>query len=199
MLAIQVKAYYNPGIGTTMSTPVILSFLATLSVLCFLAVLVTYNRERSNLLTGANSPADPASSDRESFTEYYRPMARLLDARELAAARTLCGVAHADFDRFRKCRIAAFGSYLNDMRLDFNRIDFKMRYLLLSASANDADLVQQLNRLKFAFQVQVWRVEFQLLAYRLGFGTVEIAPLLKLLEQFEGGLLRWPSASAAAA
>ena len=198
MLAIQIEAYYNSGIGTTMSTPVILSFLAALAVLCFLAVLVTYNRERSNVLTGADSPADAGSLDRESFTEYYRPMARLLDARELATARTLGGVAHADFDRFRKCRIAAFGSYLHDMSLDFNRIDFKMRYLLLSASANDADLVQQLNSLKFAFQVQVWRVKFQLLAFRLGFGAVESAPLLRMLEQFEGGLLRWPSASAAA-
>ncbi len=199
MLAIHVEADYDTSIGTSMSTPLILSILAALTAIGLLSALAAYCRERSGAHLDADPTSDSSASDRESFSEYYRPMARVLDARELAAARELCGNNHGEFARFRSGRIVSFRSYLNDMRLDFNRVDFKMRYLLLSASAEDADLVQQLNGLKFSFQIQVWRVEFQLLAFRLGLGAVDTAPLIEMLEQFEASLTRRPTASAAAA
>ena len=148
-----------------MSTPMILSTIVALTILCTVATLFAYARIRSTVLEDNEFALDPSVSDRESFADYYRPMLRMLDSRELASARSLGGVAQRDFSRFRARRIASFRAYLYDMRLDFHRIDFKMRYLLLSASAQEADLVQQLNGLKLRFQMQLWRVEFQLLAF----------------------------------
>ena len=175
------------------------SIVVALIILCLLAALLAYARSRSSSLVNSAAASDPSISDRQSFAAYYQPMLRLLDSRELASARSLGGVAQSDFGRFRARRIASFRAYLSDMRLDFQRIDFKMRYLLLSASAQEADLVQKLNSLKLKFQLQLWRVEFQLLAFRLGYGSIEIAPLIEMLEQFESGLTHRPAMSAASA
>ncbi len=177
----------------------IISILVPLTIVGLLVALLTYARSRSSALVDNEFPSDPSVSDRESFADYYRPMLRMLDSRELAAARSLHGVAPSDISRFRARRIASFRSYLSDMRLDFHRIEFKMRYLLLSASAQEADLVQQLNGLKLKFQLQLWTVEFQILAFRLGYGSIEITPLIEMLEQFESGLIRRPAMSAASA
>ena len=177
----------------------ILSTIVALTILCLLVALLAYARSRSSALGDNEFASDPSVSDRESFADYYRPMLRMLDSRELASARSLGGVAQSDFSRFRARRISSFRAYLYDLRLDFHRIDFKMRYLLLSASAQEADLVQQLNGIKLKFQMQLWRVEFQLLAFRLGYGSIEITPLIEMLEQFESGLIRRPAMSAASA
>ncbi len=177
----------------------ILPIFVSLTIVGLLVALFRYARSRSSAPVDNEFASDSSVSDRESFADYYRPMLCMLDSRELAAARLLRGVTQSDMSRFRARRIASFRSYLADMRLDFHRIDFKMRYLLLSASAQEADLVQQLNGLKLKFQLQLWRVEFQLLAFRLGYGSIKITPLIEMLEQFDSSLIRRPAMSAASA
>jgi hypothetical protein len=176
-----------------------------LSVLCALAFLglflglSLYSRRRSDALLGESSTANGVGADRESFADYYRPMTRILDPRDLDQTRTLSGISASDFARFRARRIQAFRAYLNDMRLDFNRIEFKLRYLMLAASEDQAEIVVALNRVKSSFQWQLLRVEFQLFLFRFGYSSVDVAPLVEMLEQLESSLIRRPASSAASA
>ena len=175
----------------------IVTTIFAIAVLCLLGLLAAYARKRSEAFSENDTISDLSFSDRESFADYYRPMMRMLDSRELDSARKLDGVKHDAFARFRNRRVASFRAYLRDMRLDFYRIDFKMRYLLLAASGQEADLVQRLNSLKFNFQMQLWRVELQLIFFRFGYGSIEISPLIEMLELFESALVRRPALNAA--
>jgi len=69
--------------------------------------------------------------------------------------------------------------------------------LMLAASHDQADLVVSLNRVKSSFQMRLIRVELQLLLFRFGWAAVDVQPLVIMLEQLEGPLLRRPSASTA--
>lgn len=181
-----------------MSTPLIVVFALALALVVILAALVLRVKQRSQSLSALGA-ADASNGDRQSIAEYYLPMTRILDASELEVARELAGERTADFERFRRARIMAFQSYLSDMRLDFHRIEFKMHYLLLSASQQEADLVGKLNSLKAKFRYQLLRIEIKLIFFRLGIGTIEIEPLVLMLQQFEENLMRRPALGAAAA
>ncbi len=180
-----------------MSTPTVLFVLCALSSLGLFFALFRYSRRRAVSLLAETGSSNRSVEDRESFADYYRPMTRLLDNREFEASRALSGLDSSDCSRFRLSRLKAFRAYLSDMRLDFNRIEFKMRYLVLAASHDQADLVVSLNRVKSSFQMQLLRVEVQLVLFRFGFAVVDIEPLVSIFEQLEGSLLRRPSASVA--
>ncbi len=180
-----------------MSTPLALSVLCALAFLGLFFTLSLHSRRRAVALLEENSLCAGASNDREFFADYYRPMTKILDSREFEESKALVGVGSAEFSRFRASRITAFRSYLNDMRLDFKRIEFKLRYLMLAASRDQADLVVSLNRLKSSFQLQLIRIEIQLILFRFGWAAVDVQPLVQMLEQLEGPLLQRPSASAA--
>ena len=182
-----------------MSTPFVFSTLCALAFLGLFCSLALSSRRRAAALVDQDAPFEAMGSDRESFTDYYRPMTRILDPREFDHARSLSGVGASDFARFRKTRIVAFRSYMNDMRLDFNRIEFKMRYMMLAASKEEAQLVLRLNQVKSSFQLQLLRVEVQLILFRFGWASVDIEPLVQLLEQLEAALIHRPTAAAASA
>ncbi len=154
-------------------------------------LLQAVRRRASQVLE--HSAEDAFSADRESFADYYRPMSRLLDNREMAAVRSLSHISVADFRRFRQGRIRAFQSYLDEMRFDFNRIEFKLRYMMLAATESEAQLVADLNRVKSRFQWELFRVRMQLLVFRLGGSTVNVEHLVELLAQFDASLLLRPS------
>lgn len=175
----------------------VLFILCALISLGALFGLLVYSRRRSIALLAESKTNNCPSGDRESFADYYRPMVRLLDGREFEASRTLSGVDSAACTRFRLSRIKTFRSYLRDMRLDFHRIEFKMRYLMLAASKDQTDLVVSLNQVKSSFQMQLLRVEVQLVLFRFGLANVEVEPLVSIFEQLEGALLRRPSVNAA--
>jgi hypothetical protein len=137
-------------------------------------------------------------SDRISLTEYYRPMVLLLDPDELNAARALPHVSKSAFKRFRKQRIAAFRKYLADLQLDFRRLEFKLRFLLLNASASQAGLVHRLNMLKLQFTWNLYVLEFRLVLFSLGIGTLDVSGLLEELESLNQALQPQRSQTASA-
>ena len=169
----------------------LISIILVTLALIGLFLLLKQVSSRSSAFHGDNTSSD-SNTDREFLSDYYRPMIRMLDARELATARELTGIADSDYSRFRKSRIRSFRIYLKDMRCDFRRIEFKMRYLMLSASTQEADLVQRLNRLKADFQLKLLRVELELFLFRFGIGTVDVASLVAMLEQFEASVVNRP-------
>ncbi len=182
-----------------MSSPIVLSTLLALACLGLLITLALHSRRRAAALAEQGAPSEVMGADRESFTDYYRPMTRILDPREFDHARSLSGVCASDFARFRKARLVSFRSYLNEIQFDFNRIEFKMRYLMLAASQEEAQMVVSLNQIKSSFQLQLLRVEAQLFLFRFGWAAVDIQPLVEMLEQMEGVLIRRPATSAASA
>jgi hypothetical protein len=170
----------------------LLSFAISLVTIVFLGVLLrAIARRRAEFILSHQHSEDPSvASDRESFTAYYRPMLLLLDREQLCRAQSLEGISAEDFSRFRRQRVYAFRSYLNEMKLDFHRIEFKLRYLMLSATQQEADLVMRLNRLKASFQWNLWKVQIQLFLFQWGAGTVNPTPLVQALEEFELSLTR---------
>lgn len=176
----------------------LLSALCALAFLALFLGLSIYSRRRAVALLEESTSGDAMGSDRVSFADYYRPMTRILDSREFQSSRMLSGLTAADIARFRESRISAFRNYLNEMRLDFNRIEFKLRYLLLAATQDEAVLVTNLNRLKSTFQMQLLRVEFQLFLFRFGWAVVDVSCLVETLAQLESSLVRKPSARSAA-
>ncbi len=177
----------------------LLTALCAFAILAAILAVTIYSRRRAAALLGDARSGDATLSDRVSFSDFYRPMSRLLDERELESARALTGISEADYARFRAARIAAFRAYLREMRCDFSRIEFKLRYLLLAGSEREAELVVTLNQLKSSFQMQILRVEFQLMLFRLGLRSVDVSPLVATLEAMEGSLLRRPAFSSVGA
>lgn len=141
---------------------------------------------------GAN---EDSLGQREYSPAYYQPMRKLLDPEELLAAQSLPGVGVSEFRRFRRARLQAFRAYLSDMRSDFNRLEFKARYFLLSGLASDSHLVSELNQTKLKFQSRLVRVELELALFALGFGSVNVSALVEGIEAYHSALL--PSTSRA--
>jgi hypothetical protein len=186
-----------------MSTFMLLSFALSLAVIAVLGLLLRFitRRQEEFRAAGERLRDEPSASesDRESFAEYYRPMVRLLDPVELDRARVLEGIGKEDFMRFRRQRIYAFRSYLTDMKLDFHRVEFKIRYLMLSATQHEADIILDLNRLKSSFQWKLWKIQWQLFLFQFGVGAIDARPLVQALEEFEFNLVRRPAALSAMA
>ncbi len=120
-------------------------------------------------------------------------MVRLLDDRDFESARLLSNLKPEDLSRFRLRRIQVFRRYLDEMQLDFNRIEFKLRYLMLAAGDQEAHLVTQLNGVKSRFHLHLFRVRVQLILFRFGWATINAGPLVNMLEQCESVLLKRPA------
>lgn len=136
---------------------------------------------------------DRSLADRESLADYYRPMLRLLDERELQSAKSLPSVCDADYHRFRQQRIQAFHLYLNELTTDFRRIEFKLRYLLLAAPAQYSELVRELHRNKAQFQWQLAKLRLYLVMFRFGWVTIDASKLIGSLERLDAALQLRPA------
>ncbi len=78
--------------------------------------------------------------------------------------------------------------YLRDLKVDFRRLEFKLRYMVLAGSADDADLVLRLNKLKAQFGIRMLLLELRLLAFQFGIGSIEVSTLLDGVQQLERAL-----------
>jgi hypothetical protein len=112
-------------------------------------------------------------------------MRLMLDPAELARAQELSAGQPEAWKAFRRQRVRAFRAYLNDLRLDFRRLEFKLRYLLLAAPASDALWVHRLNRVRARFAYDSFALEFRLILFSWGVGTVNVSGLLDTIEQME--------------
>lgn len=161
------------------------SILAAFCCLVVLGKLLQFLRRNTFVLA---DESELNVVDRESFADYYRPMLNLLDRRELETARLLNHLRPSDYSQFRAHRIRAFQLYLNELATDFRRIEFKLRYLLLAAPAQQVALVEQLNQSKLHFQFHLAKLRLYLVAFRFGWVTLDASPLISALEQFDAVL-----------
>jgi hypothetical protein len=111
----------------------------------------------------------------------YRPMLRMLaedDYRWLAAQ----GLDPQSIRRLRSERRKIFGTYLQNLVRDFDRLHTAARMLLLAAPEDRPDLAARLVTVRIQFQRALLRVRFQLLLHDLGFRNVDVSGLVSGIE-----------------
>lgn len=138
-----------------------------------------------NSIPGTDQRRRDVGSDKLSLAAYYRPMRHMLDPDELERARAMERISPSQWKEFRAQRVQAFRIYLSDLKVDFRRLEFKLRYMTLAGTAEDADLVIRLNKLKAQFGFGMLVLEMRLMLFQFGVGTIEIAPLLDGIQQLE--------------
>jgi hypothetical protein len=130
-----------------------------------------------------------AASSRLSFTEEwwrhfrperYLPLGRLLGPRDVEYLRTLPGYSRAVEREFRRNRLKVCRELLLEMELDFDRL-LGVAQALLTAGRADPALADELLRQRLRFKRALWRVRLQMLAYRAGWGQVDVSALVDTL------------------
>lgn len=176
--------------------------IAALSIALFLCIFNNNKHLETSAagdsVHGTDERRRELGSDKLSLEAYYRPMRQMLDPVELQRARSMEGISPAQWKEFRAQRLRAFRIYLGDLKVDFRRLEFKLRYMALAARAEDADYVIRLNKLKAQFGIGMIVLELRLLAFQLGFGSIEVSPLLNGIAQLEKALEPQPALAAAA-
>ena len=118
----------------------------------------------------------------ELSSERYRPMLRLLDRQDLEFLRVQPGFTARMATEFRMQRCRAFREYLQQMDGDFKRICMALKILVVQSKCDRGDLTSALMRRQISFAYGMMMVRFQLVLYRYGFWTVDVADLMKLFD-----------------
>ncbi len=111
----------------------------------------------------------------------YRPMERLLDESDfefIAAQR----IAPKMVSQLRNERRKIFRAYLRSLRMDYSRLTFTLKKVMLDSAVDRPDLAKVLFENKVLFTKTLMRVEFQLAVHSFGVGTVQINGLVEALD-----------------
>jgi hypothetical protein len=128
----------------------------------------------------------------------YRPMERLLDAREEAFV-----ASHADratVRHFRAQRRKVFRGYLRSLERDFGRVCAGIQLVLAHSETDRPELASALMKQQATFAVTVLAVRARLLLHAAGVGTVDVRDLVSALDSMRaelGRLAPMPAHSAA--
>ena len=114
--------------------------------------------------------------------EHYRPMLRLLDDAEVRFLRAHSGFTPKLAACFRRQRCQIFRGYLKSLSSDFGRICMALKVLMMQASIDRPDLAAALIRSRMMFAYGMAMARLQLVLFRLGIGTVDVAGLLKVFD-----------------
>ena len=133
------------------------------------------------LTRSLKSPSLPVTVEwiGELSVERYRPMLRLLNQEDLDFLRSHPGFTRKAAARFRAGRRRIFRGYLRSLKSDFKRICAALKILIVQSQVDRPDLTSLLVNSQATFAFGIIRVEFQLLLYRWGVGTVDVSSLLK--------------------
>lgn len=109
----------------------------------------------------------------------YDAMARLLDSSDQEFLRALPGYRPGMEQRLRRQRIRVFEAYLRELSMDFHRLHALGSELALASVA--PQLHDELFRQRVRFSRAMWRIRLELIAYRLGAGTVDTSVVVDSL------------------
>ena len=123
-----------------------------------------------------NDWADQVSADR------YRPMLRLLDAREQAELRRNPACTRQMLRRFRSGRITVFRGYLGCLSADYTRVCSAIKLLMVHSAQDRPDLASLLVRQRALFTLHLMMAEGRLRLYGLGIGRVDVGKLVTALD-----------------
>jgi hypothetical protein len=114
--------------------------------------------------------------------ERYRPMLRLLNQEDLLFLRRQAGFTPQMATKFRIQRCQLFQEYLRQLDADFKRICMALKVLVVQSKYDRPDLASVLVQNQMTFAYGMMMVQVQLVFYRYGFGTVDVAGLVKLFD-----------------
>ena len=112
----------------------------------------------------------------------YRPMQRLLDTAELDFLRAQPGFNPQMESRLRIQRCRIFRGYLRNLEHDFKLICTAIKVLMVQSAQDRPDLASALVKNQMAFAYGMMVVQFEVLCYRYGLGTVDVAGLVELFD-----------------
>jgi hypothetical protein len=118
----------------------------------------------------------------ELSVQRYRPMLRLLDARDLEFLRTQPGYTPSLARNLRAQRCRIFRSYLRCLSADFARVCAAMRVLIVHSRRDRPDLAATLICSRFQFACGLVALHTQVLLFRCGVGTVDVRGLVKIFD-----------------
>lgn len=110
--------------------------------------------------------------------ERYRPMMRLLDARDIEFLRTQPGFTPRIAARLRAKRCQIFREYLRCLSADFNRVCMALKVLMLQSGHDRPDLAAALVRSQVRFVFGVMAVQVRLVCFRFGVCGVSVSGLV---------------------
>jgi hypothetical protein len=127
----------------------------------------------------------------------YQPMEHLLSEDDFAFLSSQPGYTPEIGARWKRERRHIFRLYLNDLRRDFLRLHAEARAMAANADAESAELVGTLMGQQITFWRAMAGLELRLALRSVGIGTVDVRPLLELLEAMRADLARLNAPQAA--
>lgn len=151
------------------------------SLVVFIALLL----ELLNLTGRFASPQNlPLTTEwiEELSIDRYRPMLRLLNQDDIEFMRSQLGFTPKMATEFRIQRCQIFRGYLHHLDNDFKRICMALKILMVQSEWDRPDLASALVRSQMTFAAGMMVVQFQVVLYRYGIGSVDVADLVKLFD-----------------
>lgn len=124
----------------------------------------------------------------------YEAMGRLLAREDEEFLRSLPGFRPGMEKRLRRQRIQTFEAYLREIRMDFHRLHALGSEMALASMS--PEMHNELFRQRTRFSKAMFQIRLELIAYRLGVGTVDTTALVDSL-RITNGLFRPALAGAA--
>jgi hypothetical protein len=118
----------------------------------------------------------------ELSTESYRPMARLLDSRDIEFLRSQAGYTRKMEAKLRAQRCQIFRGYLRCLDLDFKRVCTALKVVLVQSAQDRPDLSAVLVHHRIMFVSSLLAVYFRLFLYRWGICTVDVTSLVQIFD-----------------
>jgi hypothetical protein len=156
-------------------------FLTSASVICVSLALVFFIVLRRLATRERTLPVSPEWINDLSI-DRYRPMLRLLDEEDLNLLASHPGFDRKKLGQIRAERCTIFRGYMRSLSTDFSRICTAIEVLLLQSQHDRPDLAALLLRQKANFTLAVIAVNFRLLLFRWGLGTVDVASLVGVFD-----------------
>ncbi len=114
----------------------------------------------------------------------YRPMLRLLDARDSNSAQHELGFGHDRQLEFRRERGRIFREYLKRLNSDFACLCLALKIMMLQSEVDRPDLASRMLYGQIRFAVLIVSAHLRLALYQcnLGSGTVDVRRMLALFD-----------------
>ena len=119
--------------------------------------------------------------------ERYRVMERLLSSRDADFLASHCaagqGLGSDDISRWKRDSVKVFRLYLGELTADFDALHALARRMVAESQTESPELASTLVRQQMAFFQARLSLEVRVVLFRWGIGTVDVAPLLQMVER----------------
>ncbi|HLK51099.1 MAG TPA: hypothetical protein VKT49_23315 [Bryobacteraceae bacterium] len=118
----------------------------------------------------------------ELSVDRYQPMLRLLGEDDFRFLNARAGSDSTYAAEFRRQRCQIFGSYLDCLQSDFQRVCMALKIIMVQSRYDRPDLAAVLVRTQRAFVFGLMSVHARVFLYRWGLASVDVAGLLKIFD-----------------